>query len=222
MDIVPFHSSRGCLSYLLIDEVTKQAAIIDPSNEIADTVYLEALSEKGAKLYYLIETHTHADHISSAPRLRTTTGAKLVRHRLAPSPLKDIMVSGGEELTLGASVLRILATPGHTNESISVLTDTAVFTGDALLIGGTGRTDFQLGNSEALYSSLHNVFGPLPNETIVYPAHDYQGRVSSNIGTERAENPRFLLPHEEFIEAMDTHHPPAPELFEESITTNSL
>lgn len=221
MKTIPFHAERGCLSYLILDERTKTAALIDPSDEIADARYLDALKEHGAKLAYLIETHTHADHISSAPRLRQVTGARLVRHEAAPSPLKDLAVKGGETLPLGSSVLEVIATPGHTNESISIKANDAVFTGDALLIGGTGRTDFQLGDSEALYRSLHETLGALPDESVVYPGHDYKGRTSSTMGAERSANPRLALSHDAFVTAMDAHHPPTPEQFEASLTANS-
>ncbi len=221
MEVLPFHSTRGCLSYLVIDPASREAALIDPSEEIADATYLSALSEQGATLVYIIETHTHADHVSSAPRLKEATGASIVRHLHAPSPKKDVSVTGGESLPLGTSSLRILATPGHTDESISILLDDAVFTGDALLIGGTGRTDFQLGNSEALYESLHTILAELPGDTIVYPAHDYNGQTSSTIGQEKLTNPRFLLGRDNFIETMNAHHPPTPELFKEAISVNS-
>lgn len=221
MNYYPFHSARGCLSYIVIEPVSREAVLIDPSDEIADDVYRSHLEEHNATLRYVIETHTHADHVSSAKRLREATGALLVRHALAPSLLKDQAVRGGESFSLGGETLTVSATPGHTNESISVHTSDAVFTGDALLIGGTGRTDFQLGDSDALYTSLHDVFGALPDSTVVYPAHDYKGRTHSTIGDERLHNPRFLLPKEEFVEAMDAHHPPLPELFEVSIARNS-
>lgn len=221
MTIYPFQTKRGCRSYLLLDEVSREAALIDPSEELANEEYFAALQEHKAKLRYIIETHTHADHISSAPALRSATGAKIVRHVLAPSSLKDIAVTGGEVLTLGGETLAILATPGHTNESITVETDTAVFTGDALLIGGTGRTDFQLGDSDALYVSLHDTLGELSDDTLVYPAHDYKGRESSTLGDEKRTNPRFALSHEDFVTAMNAHHPPKPELFTEAIEVNS-
>ena len=221
MKYYPYHSERGCLSYLLVDEASKEAVLIDPSEEIPLEDYLDALQKHDATLRYVIETHTHADHVSSALALKEEKGAVVVRHVLAPSTLNDVPVHGGEELLLGQKSIRIIATPGHTNESISVVADGAVFTGDALLIGGTGRTDFQLGDSEALYVSLHDALGVLPDNTIVYPAHDYKGRTHSTIGEERLHNPRFLLPRDEFIEVMDAHHPPEPELFKEAIEQNS-
>ena len=221
METLPFHATRGCLSYLVIDESSRETALIDPSEEIAVQTYLSTLEERGATLRYLIETHTHADHISSAPELARATGATLVRHSNAPSRRKDIAVTGGEELPLGKSTLRILATPGHTDESLSIVAGTAVFTGDALLIGSTGRTDFQRGSSEALYASLHETLGSLPDETIVYPAHDYQGRTSSTLREERRSNPRLSLAHDEFVAMLDAHHPPNPDLFDVAIAANS-
>lgn len=222
MNILPFTSPRGCLSYILVDETARVAALIDPSEEIALETYLGVLNEHGATLTYVVETHTHADHISSAPDIVSRTGAKIVRHAGAPSTHKDIAVHGGEQLQLGTETLSIMATPGHTNESISISTSNAVFTGDALLIGGTGRTDFQAGDSEALYDSLHTVLGNLPDATRVYPAHDYAGRVSSTLGTERSTNPRFALTRAAFIKTMDAHHPAKPELFDEAVSTNSF
>ena len=221
MHITPLRSPRGCLSYLIADTASGKAALIDPSEEIGIETYLAACAKENSTLTYLIETHTHADHISCAPALKQATGAQIVRHHDAPSAEKDVAVRGGEELLLGTSILRILATPGHTNESISILAGNAVFTGDALLIAGTGRTDFQLGNSAALYESLHETLGTLPDDTIVYPAHDYKGRIASSIGIEKRTNPRFALGREAFIHAMDTHHPPKPELFERAISENS-
>ena len=221
MEIIPFHSARGCLSYLILDPRSGEAALVDPSEEVGEERYLSALAQKRAHVRYIIETHTHADHVSAAPQMKKRTGAALVRHSNAPSPLKDIAVRGGERLALGESFLEVIATPGHTNESISIIAGDAVFTGDALLIGGTGRTDFQQGDSEALYTSLHETLGSLPEETIVYPAHDYHDRTASTIGDEKHSNPRFTLARDAFIKTMDAHHPPAPELFEKSIATNT-
>lgn len=221
MKTIPFTSPRGCISYLLLDESTRAAAIIDPSQEIDVETYLGAIADAAATLRYVIETHTHADHLSAAPVLMERTGAKMIRHAKAPSEKNDVPVEGGETILLGNTEIRIIATPGHTNESISLYAGTALFTGDALLIGGTGRTDFQLGDSASLYDSLHGSLATLPDDTTVYPAHDYKGRISSTIGEEKKNNPRLLLNKEEFIQTMDMHHPPTPELFEESVATNS-
>jgi glyoxylase-like metal-dependent hydrolase (beta-lactamase superfamily II) len=216
-----FHSPRGCLSFITYDPVSKQAALIDPSSEIATETYLNYLQDNGLSLKYIIETHTHADHISSAKELKQKTDASIVRHELAPSKAKDIIVHGGEELPLGQVFLKVLGTPGHTNESISLYNGSEVFTGDALLIGGTGRTDFQVGDSETLYQSLHFVIASLPGETIVRPGHDYKERNQSVLQEELHTNPRLALCESEFIATMDAHHPEKPELFEESIRKNS-
>ena len=221
MVITQLRSPRGCLSYLVSDAASNETALIDPSEEITAAAYRRLLAQRGLSLVYIIETHTHADHVSCAGALKQATGAKIIRHRDAPSQGKDNAVVGGEEFPLGGSVLRILATPGHTNESISIGAGDAVFTGDALLIGGTGRTDFQQGDSAALYASLHETLGALPDDTIVYPAHDYKNQSASTIGAEKRDNPRFAFDRETFIRTLDAHHPPKPELFERAISENS-
>lgn len=165
--------------------------------------------------------HTHADHISSCHELREQTGAKIVRSAHAPSKTADIYVNGGDILALGNTHLQVLYTPGHTNESISIYTGKEVFTGDTLLIGGTGRTDFQIGNSEDLYDSLHNVIADLPNDTIVRPGHNYQSKNKSTLADELHTNERFKLCKDSFIHELDAHHPPKPELFDASILANS-
>lgn len=218
----PFHSTRGCLSYLVADTDTKDAVIIDPSEEIPLEDYIAALSESNYTLRHILETHTHADHVSSAFALKERTGALVARHHLAPSVRSDVLLRDGDEIAVGGHVLRVLETPGHTNESVSFLTEGAVFTGDVLLIDATGRTDFQLGDSAAEYESLHDIMLTLPDETVVWPAHDYQGRTSSTIGNERKTNPRLAWTREEFIETMDGYHPPKPDLFDVAIAKNSL
>lgn len=216
-----FHSARGCLSYITYDPLSKEAALIDPSLEIREETYLDYIHTHGLTLTYIIETHTHADHVSVARELRAATGARIVRHAHAPSPTKDLIVNGGETLLLGSEELHILNTPGHTNESISVYNGHEVFTGDTLLIGGTGRTDFQIGDSGALHHSLHTVIENLPTDTIVRPGHDYRGKNQTLLEDELHTNPRLLMCESEFVHTMDNHHPPKPELFEHAITENS-
>lgn len=216
-----FHSPRGCLSYIVHDPVTKEAAVIDPSLEVGHETYVAFLTENELSLKYIIETHTHADHVSVARELRSATRAHIVRHKNAPSKTKDIAVTGGEELFLGSKTLQVLNTPGHTNESISLYNGMEVFTGDTLLIGGTGRTDFQIGDSASLHQSLHRVIGDLPYNTIVRPGHDYKGRNQASLEDELHTNPRIMMCEAEFIDTMDNHHPPKPELFEHAIAENS-
>ena len=222
LNIKPFHSTRGCLSYLVADTGTKDAVIIDPSEEVALEEYLNALKEGGYTLRYILETHTHADHVSSAFVLKEHAGGLVGRHYLAPSKKSDTLLRDGDEIVLGTHILRVLETPGHTNESVSFLVDGTLFTGDVLLIGATGRTDFQLGDSALEYESIHDTILALPDETIVYPAHDYSGRTHTTIGAERKTNPRLQWSKEEFVTTMDGYHPPKPDLFEISVAKNSL
>lgn len=216
-----FHSPRGCLSYITHDPKSREAALIDPSLEIGEEVYLAFIKSNNLSLKYIFETHTHADHISIAKEMGSHTNASVVRHKLAPSSAKDVAVVGNEELLLGDEVIRVLNTPGHTNESISLYIGSEVFTGDALLIGGTGRTDFQVGDSGALYQSLHYVIENLPVDTLVRPGHDYKGRNQAVLSDELHKNPRMMMCESEFVQFMDTYHPPKPELFDQSISENS-
>ena len=216
-----FHSTRGCLSYLVYDDRSKQAALIDPSTEITEQIYLDAIKELGLTLSYVIDTHTHADHISSARSLRDSTQAKIVMHIDAPAQTKDIGAKDGDVLSLGTSSLLIKHTPGHTNDSITVYGEHAVYTGDTLLIGGTGRTDFQQGDSEALYDSIWEKIMNMPEDTILYPGHNYQKRGQGSLSEEREKNIRLQWCKSEFIHEMDRHHPPKPELFDIAIKENS-
>lgn len=219
MELFTFSSTRGCRSYLIIDEASRKALLIDASDEVGEVAYLNTLNEHKATLQFLVETHTHADHISIAPLLRTRTGAKIIRHTNAPSRVTDIRIHEGV-LTLGNSTLTFLSTPGHTNEHIAISIDGHCFTGDALLIGGTGRTDFQLGDSEDLYHTLHHVIGRLPLETLIHPGHEYRNRTDPTLGEELQTNPRLNMCESEFIRHMNDYHPPRPERFEESISAN--
>lgn len=216
-----FQSDRGCLSYIVYDTESKQALLIDPTTELEDTVYLSFLSSNDLDLQYIVETHTHADHVTSNIQIREKTGAPIVMHELSPTPRKDIAVSDGYELHLGTETVVIYETPGHTNEHIALYTNGMVFTGDTLLIEGTGRTDFQLGNSSDLYESLWQKIVALGDDVIVYPGHDYKGRDASTVQSEKEHNPRLQLQKDEFIQHMDAHHPELPELFEESIEKNT-
>lgn len=220
-DIIPIHTTRGCLSYIVSDPVTQEAAIIDPSQEAEPDTYADILKEKDLTLRYILETHTHADHISSARELRETLGGKIAMHAASPLPSKDISLEDGMLLPLGGGTIEVLATPGHTDESVTYRVPGAIFTGDALLIGGIGRTDFQRGNSAALYESLWQKLMRLPEDTIVHPAHNYEGRTASTIGEEKRENPRLQMERETFIATLDAHHPPLPDLFDTAVPQNS-
>lgn len=218
--VTQFRSPRGCLSYVVSDNASKKALLIDPSEEVATEAYLGYLKDNGLTLEYLVETHTHADHISSAPSIKKETGATVVHHEQSESSRKDRGVTE-EDIELGETTVRVLQTPGHTNDSITLVVGDDAFTGDTLLIGGTGRTDFQAGSSEFLYESIWDKLVPLGDHVTVHPGHDYQDRTHSTIGGEKRQNPRLQLSKEEFIAALDAHHPPTPELFEEAIQKNS-
>ena len=222
MKTIHFHTSRGCLSYITYDEATREAALIDPSEEIKTDEYIKALEDNSLSLVYILETHTHADHVSSSESIKTITNAKVARSEMAPSRKADIYLKDADILRLGESEIKVLYTPGHTNESLSFYNGVEVFTGDTLLIGGTGRTDFQIGSSENLYDSLHDKIADLPNETLIRPGHDYNGRNKARLSDELHTNERFNLCRESFINKMNNHHPQKPELFDESISKNSL
>ena len=202
------------------DTKTKEALIIDPSVEIDIEDYINYLKDNELLLRFIIGTHTHADHVSSSRELREQTNAQILQHERALTTRKDKALTEGDFL-LGETKVTVLYTPGHTDDSISLSIGESVFTGDALLIGGTGRTDFQNGSSAALYKSIWEKLMTLGDSTKVYPAHNYKGQINSTIGDERAHNPRLALSEDEFIKVMDAHHPPKPDLFEEAIAKNS-
>jgi glyoxylase-like metal-dependent hydrolase (beta-lactamase superfamily II)/rhodanese-related sulfurtransferase len=189
------HQMRAehCFAYLIADAATREAALVDPR---ADRVreYLEALEERGWSLRLVIETHTHADHLSGAAELRARTGAEVLLSERARSEIATRRLGDGDRVTVGGHEIEVLASPGHTDDSVSLLLDGALVTGDALLIGGAGRTDFQNGSPEALYETLHERFGRLPDDLTVYPGHDYAGRTHSTLGQERQTNPLLRLP----------------------------
>lgn len=220
MRIQPFQSPRGCLSYVVYSPHYKEALLVDPSSEMGE-VYKKYLGANNLKLRFIVETHTHADHISSSGELKRATGALLLTHERAPTSHKDKPLGDGDRLSLGDVELTILYTPGHTEDSLSLLGKGFIFTGDALLIEGTGRTDFQNGSSGALFESLWQKILPLGDDVIVYPAHDYKNRSQSTLGEIKKINPRLRLSKEKFIQLMDSYHPPKPELFEMAIRENT-
>lgn len=181
-------------TYLIGCEVTRQAVLIDP---VLDTVErdLQVLEELGLELAATLDTHIHADHLTGARRLRQRTGCHIACPRMLELPCADRGVQEGEAFQVGSITLHPLFTPGHTDHHHAYLLETPVhklvFTGDALLIEACGRTDFQSGDAGALYNSIHNKLFGLPDETLVYPAHDYEYRFISTIGQEKARNPRL-------------------------------
>ena len=210
----------GCQSYLLGCEATCAAVLIDPELSRID-LYRGHLAQHGLSVKYVIDTHTHADHFSASRELGKLLGAPVVMHRLAPAPYADMRLDDGEMLLVGDLRLTALHTPGHTRDSMSLVMEDRVFTGDALLIGGTGRTDLPTGDPNELYESLFQRLLKLPPETMVCPAHDYKGRSHSTIGTEIAENPRLQkTDRAEFVAMMQTLDLAAPTHLTEALRVN--
>ena len=213
--------NRGkCKTYLVACETTKRAALIDPLRENVAR-YLAVLAYYHCTLDYVIDTHTHADHRTGVWDLADLTGAKVVMHRRAPQPHVQIHVDQGDELTLGECTLRILHTPGHTPDGISIAVEGCVFTGDTILIRGTGRADFAGGDAGAQYDSItKRIFG-LPDETKIYPAHDYRGNTSSTVGDEKRSNPRVSgRTREQYVDLMANLGLALPEKIQEVLQPN--
>ena len=210
----------GCLSYLLGCPERCAAVVIDPEASQIDR-YLGLAAKDGLRIHYVIDTHTHADHFSGARALKAATGALIVMNKLSPFPFADLRLDDGEILKVGELKLQALLTPGHTRDSMCILASDRVFTGDTLLIGGTGRSDLPTGNPDQLYDSLFNRLLKLPPATLVYPAHDYKGRSHSDIGTEIASNPRLQkTDRAEFIAMMEHLDLAAPTHLTEALRTN--
>lgn len=178
---------EGCLGYLVVDGASRTALAIDPRLDQVDR-FLEALTIRDVRLTHVLDTHTHADHLSGVRPLARRTGATVLAH--AASKLRGAarQVKGGDTVQLGAHPVTILDAPGHTPDSLAVLVDGHLFTGDALFAGGAGRTDFMGGSAAELFDTLR-VFEGLPDATVVHPGHDYVGRAVTTIGEEKAGNP---------------------------------
>jgi len=189
-----FEPASSTYTYLLACRETGAAVVIDPVAEMVARD-LRVLDELGLRLAYTLETHVHADHITGAAGLRAATGCKTAGAAMDEIPCRDVGLREGEPLHVGTIEIHPLFTPGHTGSHHSYRVDTGthqmVFTGDGLLIDGCGRTDFQSGDAATLYRSIHAKLFTLPDDTLVYPGHDYAGRRVSTIGQEKARNPRL-------------------------------
>jgi glyoxylase-like metal-dependent hydrolase (beta-lactamase superfamily II) len=183
-------ATGGCQSYLLGCEATRAAVLIDPEFSQIDR-YRGLAGQDGLHIRYVIDTHTHADHFSASRELGAALDAPVVMHRLSPAPYADLRLDQDDMLIVGELRLKALHTPGHTRDSMCLVMDDRVFTGDTLLIGGTGRTDLPTGDPHALYESLFDKLLKLPPQTLVFPAHDYKGRSHSTLAAELADNPRL-------------------------------
>ena len=216
-----FDTTSSTYTYLIADKKGSEACIIDPVLEHTKN-YLKAIKDLDLKLVKVIDTHVHADHISGISKLRDKTQciACMGKSQNA-SEIVSMEVSDNEKFKVGDLELRALFTPGHTDDSYCFLLNDKIFTGDTLLIGGTGRTDFQNGNAEDQYNSLFNVVLKLDDSVLVYPAHDYKGETVTTIGFERKTNPRLQVKSkQEYVDLMSSLNLPNPKLMDIVVPKN--
>jgi glyoxylase-like metal-dependent hydrolase (beta-lactamase superfamily II) len=200
-----FRVERGCLGYVVA--CARRAAIFDPELEMVEPM-LDFVFEHGLKPAYIVDTHTHADHISGARELKAKTTAKIVMHENAPASCVDIRVEDGDRLRIGELSIKFIHTPGHAKDLVSVMLPDRILTADALLIGSCGRTDLPNGNAVRQYNSLYYTYRSLPDDLLVYPGHDYNGLDHSTLKEEKENNPKMHFDtEEEFVEYMERENP---------------
>jgi sulfur dioxygenase len=215
-----FDQTSSTYSYLLASRRGGEALIIDPVLERVDR-YLQLIKELDLKLVKAVDTHIHADHITGLGALRDRTHCITVMGEQARVDVVSMRVSEGDKLTIEGVALDVLYTPGHTDDSYSFLMGDRVFTGDTLLIRGTGRTDFQNGSAQAQYGSLFGKLLKLPEDTLVYPAHDYKGDTVSTIGEEKRCNPRLQVQSvDEYVALMSKLNLPNPKMMDVAVPAN--
>lgn len=198
-----FEAESSTFTYLMADESTKEAIIIDPVIETSDRD-LKLIKELNLKLLYSIETHIHADHVTGAHKIKLNTNCKTVVSKYANVSCADLKVGDGDILSFGKYQLKVLETKGHTDSCLSLYMDGMIFTGDLLFIRGTGRTDFQQGDSRKMFQNIREKVFSLPDETKIYPGHDYKGMTHSTVWEEKNFNPRVALSKSEddFVKIM--------------------
>ncbi|QID19761.1 MBL fold metallo-hydrolase [Nitrogeniibacter mangrovi] len=215
-----FDAESSTCTYLLADPLTADAVLIDTVREHTGA-YLTLLQELGLKLRWTLETHVHADHVTAAASLRELAGSRAIASTAAGADCADLKVDDGSTIVFGNEVIRVIATPGHTPGCVTYRWCDRVFTGDALLIDGCGRTDFQGGDAGTLYDSITTHLFTLPAETLVYPGHDYKGRRVSSIGEQKTGNPRLAgQTREEFVALMAALDLPPPRKIDLALPAN--
>ena len=215
-----FDTKSSTYTYLISSGKGREALIIDPVIEnVAE--YINLLKELDLRLVKVIDTHIHADHVTAASKLKDITKCVTIMGNHTPTDAVEIKVKDDEFINLENLKIRAMYTPGHTSDSFSFLMDNFLFSGDTLLINGTGRTDFQNGNSKDAYNSIFNKLLKLPDETLLYPAHDYKGEKFSTIGKEKKYNPRLQVESvDQYIEIMNNLNLKKPISLEENISKN--
>jgi glyoxylase-like metal-dependent hydrolase (beta-lactamase superfamily II) len=215
-----FDTKSSTYTYLLASAKGREAVIIDPVIENVHE-YIKLLEVLDLKLVKVIDTHIHADHVTGASKLKQETNCTTLMGEHTPAETVEIKVKDNEIIDIDSLKIKSLYTPGHTSDSYSFLLDNYLFTGDTLLINGTGRTDFQNGNSKDAYNSLFNNLLKLPEETLVYPGHDYNGKFSSTIGNEKKSNPRLQVKSvDEYVDIMSKLNLSKPKMIEANVSRN--
>ncbi|KAK9514180.1 hypothetical protein VZT92_027666 [Zoarces viviparus] len=216
-----FELESSTYTYLLADTETKEAILIDPVLETIDRD-LKLIHELGLNLKVAVNTHCHADHITSTGLMKKrSVGLRSAISKFSGASA-DIHLSEGDKITFGRHYLTVRETPGHTDGCVALVSGdhSMAFTGDALLIRGCGRTDFQQGSPEKLYESIHQKIFTLPDQCLVYPAHDYLGQTASTVGEERKFNPRLTKSLEEFVKIMNNLNLPKPKKIDTAVPAN--
>ena len=215
-----FDKKSSTFTYLIASSEGREALIIDPVIENVDN-YIQLLNELDLKLVKVIDTHIHADHVTGASKLKDKTKCITIMGDHTPADSVEIKVKDEELIKLDQLELRAIYTPGHTSDSFSFLMNNYLFSGDTLLINGTGRTDFQNGNPKDAYDSIFNKLLKLPDETFLYPAHDYKGENVSTIGKEKKLNPRLQVENvTQYIEIMNNLNLQKPASLDFNISSN--
>ncbi len=216
-----FERETSTFTYLLGDAETKEAVLIDPVIEMTERD-IKLIDELGLKLKFVLDTHVHADHITASGEIRKRTGAQIGLSSAYDLSCPDLHLEDGQELKMGGHIIKVLHTPGHTSGCLTYLLGDMAFTGDALLIRGCGRTDFQEGSSDKLFHSVRDKIFGLSEETTVYPAHDYKGFSKTSVGIEKHLNPRLNLEisKEQFVEIMANLKLAIPKKIQEAVPAN--
>ena len=216
-----FDKDTSTLTYLIFDSDTKEGLIIDPVKEqFANN--LNYIEELDIVIKYIIDTHVHADHVTSSSMIRKATGGKIVFGEMSEVKCADILIKDGEKLNFGRFKIKAISTPGHTDACTSFYTEGRLFTGDTLLIRSCGRTDFQEGDPSKLFESITKKLFLFPEKTLVYPGHDYLGRTVSSIGEEKKFNSRINSKQtlKDFVKIMNNLDLPKPKMIDESVRMN--